>query len=68
MTGAEHIGPSGRLLIEPGQAHGTDLQAWRQCAAGLVRAFVQHANARDLDASCRTRVALPPFPLRSQMP
>jgi pimeloyl-ACP methyl ester carboxylesterase len=68
MNGAENIWPSGRLLIEPGQAHGIDLQAWRQCAAGLVRAFVEHASARDLDASCLTRVALPPFPLRGQIP
>jgi pimeloyl-ACP methyl ester carboxylesterase len=63
MSGARTIWPNGRLLIEPGQAHGIDLRSWLQCDADLVQAFVQHANATQLDASCLTQVTLPPLPV-----
>jgi pimeloyl-ACP methyl ester carboxylesterase len=64
MSGAQNIWPNGRLLAEPGQAHGIDLQAWLQCDADLVQAFVQRANARQLDASCLTHVAPPALPVQ----
>ena len=64
MSGAGNIWPNGRLLIEPGQAHGIDLRAWLQCDADLVQAFVQHANTRQLDASCLTQVTLPALPVQ----
>jgi pimeloyl-ACP methyl ester carboxylesterase len=64
MSGAQAIWPNGRLLVEPGQAHGIDLRSWLQCDADLVQAFVQHANARQLDASCLTQVTLPAFPVQ----
>jgi pimeloyl-ACP methyl ester carboxylesterase len=62
MSGAQTIWPNSRLLSEPGQSHEIDLGAWMQCDAGLIQAFVQHANAKQLNASCLTQVALPPFP------
>jgi hypothetical protein len=64
MSGAQTIWPNGRLLIEPGQAHGIDLRSWLQCDADLVQAFVQRANARQLDASCLTQVTLPALPVQ----
>jgi pimeloyl-ACP methyl ester carboxylesterase len=62
MSGAQAIWPDSRLLSEPGQSHNIDYLAWTQCAAGLTQAFIEHANAKQLDASCLTQVALPPFP------
>ena len=61
MASAQQIWPNSRLLTEPGQAHGIDIQAWLQCDAGLVQAFIEHANARELNASCLTQVAAPSF-------
>jgi hypothetical protein len=62
MSGAQDIWPNSRLLAEPGQSHEIDFGAWTQCDAGLIQAFVEHANARQLNASCLTQVALPSFP------
>jgi pimeloyl-ACP methyl ester carboxylesterase len=62
MSGAQNIWPNSRLLIEPGQSHEIDYGAWSQCDAGLIQAFVEHANAKQLNASCLTQVALPSFP------
>ena len=62
MSGAQAIWPNSRLLAEPGQSHEIDLQAFMQCDAGLIQAFVEHANAKQLNASCLTQVALPAFP------
>jgi len=62
MSGARDIWPNSRLLAEPGQSHEIDFGAWTQCDAGLIQAFVEHANARQLNASCLTQVALPSFP------
>jgi pimeloyl-ACP methyl ester carboxylesterase len=62
MSGAQTIWPNSRLLTEPGQSHEIDLGAWMQCDAGLIQAFVEHANAKQLNASCLTQVALPSFP------
>jgi hypothetical protein len=45
MSGAQNIWANSRLLTEPGQGHGIDGQAWLQCGAGLVQAFVEHASA-----------------------
>ncbi len=61
MAGAQQVWPNSRLLLEPGQAHGIDPQAWLQCGAGLVQAFIEHANAKELNASCLTQVATPSF-------
>jgi pimeloyl-ACP methyl ester carboxylesterase len=62
MAGAGTIWPDSRLIIEPGQAHSIDPHAWQQCDAGIVQAFVEHANASSLDARCLTQVTLPSFP------
>ena len=62
MSGAQDIWPGSRLLIEPGQSHDIDLQAWMQCDAGLIQTFVEQANAKGLDTSCLTQVALPSLP------
>jgi hypothetical protein len=64
MSGAQNIWPNSRLLIGPGQAHGIDLRAWLQCDADLVQAFVQRANARQLDASCLAQVTRPALPVQ----
>jgi pimeloyl-ACP methyl ester carboxylesterase len=64
MSGAQNIWPDSRLLIAPSQAHGTDLRAWLQCDTDLVQAFVEHAKAKQLNASCLSDVALPAFPLQ----
>lgn len=64
MSGARDIWPNGRLLIAPGQAHGIDSGPWQQCEAGIVRAFVEHASTKRLDAGCLSGVALPAFPVR----
>lgn len=64
MAGARQIWPNSRLLTEPGQAHSIDTQAWLQCDDGLVQAFIEHANARKLNAGCLTLVAAPSFPLQ----
>jgi len=63
MSGAQNIWPNSRLLIEPGQSHEIDYGAWMQCDAGVIQAFVEHANAKPLNASCLTQVALPSFSL-----
>ena len=62
MSGAQQIWPNSRLLAEPGQSHSMNLQAWLQCDADLVQAFVQHASASGLNTGCLAQVALPPFP------
>ena len=62
MSGARQIWPDSRLLAEPGQSHEMDTGAWMQCDVGLVQAFVEHANAMQLNASCLGQVALPSFP------
>jgi pimeloyl-ACP methyl ester carboxylesterase len=62
MAGAERIWPDSRLIIEPGQSHSIDPQAWQQCDAGLVQTFIEHASATGLDTRCLTQVTLPPFP------
>ena len=64
MSGAQNIWPDGRLLIAPGQAHGIDLRAWLQCDTDLVQTFVEHANAKQLNASRLSDVALPALPLQ----
>ena len=56
MSGAQDIWPNSRLLAEPGQSHQMDYGAWIQCDAGLIQAFVEHANAKQLNASCLTFV------------
>ena len=61
MSGAQQIWPDSRLLAEPGQSHEIDQGAW-QCDADLIRVFVEHANAKQLNASCLTQVVLPSFP------
>jgi hypothetical protein len=48
-------------IAEPGQSHEIDEGAW-QCDASLIRVFVEHANAKQLNASCLTQVVLPSFP------
>ena len=60
MSGAQNIWPDGRLLIAPGQAHGIDLRAWLQCDTDLVQTFVEHANAKQLNASRLSDVARHP--------
>jgi len=62
MSGAQAIWPDSRLLVEPGQSHEINLEAFTQCDAGLIQTFVEHANAKQLNASCLTQVALPSFP------
>jgi pimeloyl-ACP methyl ester carboxylesterase len=64
MAGARQIWPSSRLLTEPGQAHSIDTQTWLQCDDGLVQAFIEHANARKLNAGCLTLAAAPSFSLQ----
>ena len=64
MAGAQQIRPNSRLLLEPNQAHSIATQAWLQCDAGLVQAVIEHANAKELNPSCLTQVAAPPFSLQ----
>lgn len=59
---AQQIWPDSRLLAEPGQSHSMNLQAWLQCDADLVQAFVEHASTAGLNTGCLAQVALPPFP------
>jgi pimeloyl-ACP methyl ester carboxylesterase len=64
MTGTRSLWPDSRLLLAPGQAHGIDSGPWKQCEAGIVQAFVEHASTRRLDVGCLSGVALPAFPVR----
>lgn len=63
MSGARAIWPNSRLLIEPGQSHDISLPAWQQCDAGIVQAFIEHADAKKLNTECLSQVGLPAFPL-----
>jgi pimeloyl-ACP methyl ester carboxylesterase len=64
VAGAQQLWPNSRLLLEPGQAHSIDTQTWLQCDAGLFQAFIEHANAKELNPGCLTQVAAPPFLLQ----
>jgi pimeloyl-ACP methyl ester carboxylesterase len=63
MPGTGSLWPNSRLLIAPGQAHGIDSGSWQHCEAGIVRAFVEQANAGRVNASCLSEAALPAFPV-----
>ena len=61
MAGAQQIWPNSREVAEPWQSHSVDINAWMQCGATLVRAFVETANVKGLDTGCLAQVRLPSF-------
>ena len=61
MAGAQQIWPNSLQIIEPGQSHSIDINAWNQCDGALVRTFVETASLTGLDAGCLAQVAMPQF-------
>lgn len=62
MAGAQQIWPNSLQIIEPGQSHSTDTNAWNLCAGTVVRAFVESASVKALNTGCLAQVSLPAFP------
>ena len=61
MAGAQQIWPNSREVAEPWQSHSVDINAWMQCGATLVQAFVETANVKGPDTGCLAQVRLPSF-------
>ncbi len=61
MAGAERIWPNSLEVVELGQSHSIDINAWNQCDSALVRAFVETASVKGLDTGCLAQVTLPQF-------
>ena len=61
MAGAQRIWPNSLQIIEPGQSHSIDINAWNQCDGTLVRTFVETASVKGLNTGCLAQVTLPQF-------
>ncbi len=61
MAGAERIWPNSLQIVEPGQSHSIDINAWNQCDGSLVRTFIETASVRGLDTGCLAQVTMPQF-------
>jgi pimeloyl-ACP methyl ester carboxylesterase len=56
--------PNSRHIIIPQAGHGVDGLTNADCADRLILAFMEKANAKNLDVSCVSKMAPPPFATR----